>query len=227
MIESRPAHDTAWAQALGIKEQVSTFTTRHNSGEERVKNIHRGADLLEQHDRRARRDVLAERHDRAAYGRTRLRRRAGVLRRVHRGRRRRCEPARDDGVQRGVLRRLRGRVPQAAHDLHLAVPDGSRSDRQLSDRRPEVPQQLEGRRLDPHFVFVDLDHRDVLRRQGRQGRHRGRPQGARRAPDRGAATSTARVRRVSTRTTCARTSPRARPVSPKPATAASTSSTTA
>ena len=44
--ESRPAHDTAWAQSLGIKEQVSTFTTRHNSGEDRVKNIHRGADLL-------------------------------------------------------------------------------------------------------------------------------------------------------------------------------------
>ena len=44
--EVTPAHDTAWAQSLGIKEQVSTFTTRHNSGEERVKNIHRGADLL-------------------------------------------------------------------------------------------------------------------------------------------------------------------------------------
>jgi vancomycin resistance protein YoaR len=44
--EVAPAHDTAWAQSLGIKEQVSTFTTRHNSGEDRVKNIHRGADLL-------------------------------------------------------------------------------------------------------------------------------------------------------------------------------------
>ena len=44
--EVAPAHDTAWAQALGINEQVSTFTTRHNSGEERVKNIHRGADLI-------------------------------------------------------------------------------------------------------------------------------------------------------------------------------------
>jgi vancomycin resistance protein YoaR len=46
VIETPPARDTAWAQSLGIKEQVSTFTTRHNSGEERVKNIHRGADLL-------------------------------------------------------------------------------------------------------------------------------------------------------------------------------------
>ena len=46
VVESVPARDTAWAEGLGIKEQVSTFTTRHNSGEERVKNIHRGADLL-------------------------------------------------------------------------------------------------------------------------------------------------------------------------------------
>jgi vancomycin resistance protein YoaR len=41
-----PPHDTAWAQSLGIKEQVSTFTTRHNAGEDRVKNIHRAADIL-------------------------------------------------------------------------------------------------------------------------------------------------------------------------------------
>jgi vancomycin resistance protein YoaR len=46
IIESHPAHDTAWAQSLGIKEQVSTFTTRHNAGEDRVVNIHRAADLL-------------------------------------------------------------------------------------------------------------------------------------------------------------------------------------
>jgi vancomycin resistance protein YoaR len=41
-----PARDTAWAQSLGIKEQVSTFTTRHASGEARVENIHRAADIL-------------------------------------------------------------------------------------------------------------------------------------------------------------------------------------
>jgi vancomycin resistance protein YoaR len=46
LTEVVPAHDTAWAQGLGIKEQVSTFTTRHNSGEARVENIHRGADLI-------------------------------------------------------------------------------------------------------------------------------------------------------------------------------------
>jgi vancomycin resistance protein YoaR len=41
-----PAHDTKWANALGIKELVSTFTTNHPSGQERVKNIHRAADLI-------------------------------------------------------------------------------------------------------------------------------------------------------------------------------------
>ncbi|GIU87144.1 MAG: hypothetical protein KatS3mg009_1659 [Acidimicrobiia bacterium] len=41
-----PERDTEWARSLGIKEMVSTFTTRHAAGEERVKNIHRAADLL-------------------------------------------------------------------------------------------------------------------------------------------------------------------------------------
>jgi vancomycin resistance protein YoaR len=44
--ESPPAHDTAWAERLHITDQVSTFTTRHPSGEPRVKNIHRAADIL-------------------------------------------------------------------------------------------------------------------------------------------------------------------------------------
>jgi vancomycin resistance protein YoaR len=44
--EVEPEHDTAWAKNLGIKELVSTFTTNHPSGQERVKNIHRGADLI-------------------------------------------------------------------------------------------------------------------------------------------------------------------------------------
>ena len=41
-----PAHDTAWAQALGITHQVSTFTTNHPSGQPRVQNIHLAADVL-------------------------------------------------------------------------------------------------------------------------------------------------------------------------------------
>jgi vancomycin resistance protein YoaR len=42
-----PAHDTKWARALGIKELVSTFTTYHPAGQDRVKNIHRAADVID------------------------------------------------------------------------------------------------------------------------------------------------------------------------------------
>jgi vancomycin resistance protein YoaR len=41
-----PRRNTKWAQALGIKRQVSSFTTDYPPGEARVTNIHRGADLL-------------------------------------------------------------------------------------------------------------------------------------------------------------------------------------
>jgi len=41
-----PERDTKWAESLGIKEQVSTFTTNHPSGQARVTNIHRAADLI-------------------------------------------------------------------------------------------------------------------------------------------------------------------------------------
>jgi vancomycin resistance protein YoaR len=44
--EVAPHRDTKWAQALGIKHQVSSFTTDYPPGEARVTNIHRGADLL-------------------------------------------------------------------------------------------------------------------------------------------------------------------------------------
>jgi vancomycin resistance protein YoaR len=41
-----PAHDTAWAKALGILHQVSSFTTNYLAGEPRVHNIHLAADVL-------------------------------------------------------------------------------------------------------------------------------------------------------------------------------------
>jgi vancomycin resistance protein YoaR len=47
LVERQPEHDTAWARALGIKELVSTFTTYHPSGQPRVENIHRAADLID------------------------------------------------------------------------------------------------------------------------------------------------------------------------------------
>ncbi len=41
-----PAITTEQMAQLGVKEQISTFSTRHRSGEDRVHNIHRIADLL-------------------------------------------------------------------------------------------------------------------------------------------------------------------------------------
>jgi vancomycin resistance protein YoaR len=42
----QPRRSTAWARSLGIRERVSTFTTMHQPGQPRVRNIHRAADLL-------------------------------------------------------------------------------------------------------------------------------------------------------------------------------------
>ncbi len=41
-----PAHDTAWAERLGITGLVSSFTTHHPCCAARVHNIHRAADLI-------------------------------------------------------------------------------------------------------------------------------------------------------------------------------------
>ncbi len=41
-----PTLTTDEVSTLGVTEQISTFTTRHRAGEDRVKNIHRIADLL-------------------------------------------------------------------------------------------------------------------------------------------------------------------------------------
>ena len=44
--KEHPVHDTAWARALGITHQVSSFTTYHPAGQPRVHNIHLAADLI-------------------------------------------------------------------------------------------------------------------------------------------------------------------------------------
>ena len=41
-----PAHDRAWAEKLGITTEVSSFTTNHPAGENRVINIHKMADTV-------------------------------------------------------------------------------------------------------------------------------------------------------------------------------------
>jgi len=42
----KAVHSTEWAQRMNITEMVSTFTTQHPPGQERVKNIHRAADVV-------------------------------------------------------------------------------------------------------------------------------------------------------------------------------------
>ena len=46
LIEEQPAITTEQVVALGVKEPISTFTTKHRAGEDRVQNIHHIADLL-------------------------------------------------------------------------------------------------------------------------------------------------------------------------------------
>ncbi len=46
LIEAQPKMSLEAAQALGVKEMVSTFTTKHPAGQPRVMNIHHIADLV-------------------------------------------------------------------------------------------------------------------------------------------------------------------------------------
>ena len=204
----KPQHDTKWAEALGIVRQVGGFTTDYPAGETRVTNIHRGADLLN--------NTIVEPGqifslNRTVGPRTAARgfvtapvfARGRVLRRL----RRRRQPARDDHVQRGVLRRLRGHHAPAAHDLHLALPTGSGGDRQLRRDRSPVPQRHAARDPDPHVLQRDLDHGErstATTTAGPCARRTARRRIRSRSPT---SCSSARRRRPSTRTTCARRCP--------------------
>ena len=44
--DEHPKHDTKWAEALGITQQVSSFTTYYMPGQPRVHNIHLAAGVL-------------------------------------------------------------------------------------------------------------------------------------------------------------------------------------
>jgi vancomycin resistance protein YoaR len=46
LVRHHPARDTAWADRLGITEQVSSFTTYYVPGQSRVTNIHHAADIM-------------------------------------------------------------------------------------------------------------------------------------------------------------------------------------
>jgi vancomycin resistance protein YoaR len=46
MAERPPEHDAAWAESMGITQQVASFTTNHACCEARVENIQRMADMV-------------------------------------------------------------------------------------------------------------------------------------------------------------------------------------
>lgn len=46
LVEAPPPHDRAWAEGIGVKEPIASFTTEHPCCAARVKNIHRIADML-------------------------------------------------------------------------------------------------------------------------------------------------------------------------------------
>jgi vancomycin resistance protein YoaR len=46
LVRHHPVRDTAWANRLGITEQVSSFTTHYVPGQSRVTNIHLAADIM-------------------------------------------------------------------------------------------------------------------------------------------------------------------------------------
>ena len=46
LVTHHPARDTAWANRLGITEQVSSFTTYYVPGQSRVTNIHHAVDIM-------------------------------------------------------------------------------------------------------------------------------------------------------------------------------------
>ncbi len=46
VIDVQPARDTAWAQKLNITETVSSYTTNFPAGQERIKNIRRAAEVV-------------------------------------------------------------------------------------------------------------------------------------------------------------------------------------
>ena len=95
------------------------------------------------------------------------------LLRQTRQRGRRCEPVRNDLLQRGVLRVLRGRSPPAAQPVHLPLPRRPGSNAGVSAPGCRLPQR-HGRPGDhPQHVHGSHHHREVLRQQRWPGVHVG------------------------------------------------------
>ena len=142
-VAQEPSFTTEQANALGIHELISEFTTYYPCCAPRVGNIQRGAEIMNgtivrPGQRFSLNEVLGKRTtERGFVGcAADLQRPAGG-----RGRRGR-QPDRYDDVQRRVLRGGADRHPPAARVLHLAVSDGPRGDRLVGRARADLAQRL-------------------------------------------------------------------------------------
>ena len=181
-VPAKPDVSTADVRRLGITERVSGFTTHFPYAAYRNINLGRAAQLvdgtvLKPGETFSLNKVVGERT--AANGFT-----EGLhhrRRRLHPGPRRRGQPGRHHHVQRGVLRRPRGRRAQGALVLHQPLPGRPGGDGGVARRRPALPRHHAVRRAgeglgrpgDPHapghHAGDDVLH-EVLGHQGREVR---------------------------------------------------------
>ena len=175
---------TEEAQALGITEEIGSFTTNIGnpaSGENiRVVAAEVDGAIVMPGETFSLNTSPAPRHRPGLRAGRRHQRRPD-----HPGRGRRHQPVRDDDVQRGLLLRPRGHLPQAAQLLHQPLPGRPRGDGLRGPDRPAVAQRQRHRRLHRHRVDARHDHRDVLRDEAlrdpvdqQQPRERPRARGA-------------------------------------------------
>ncbi len=154
--EVPPTLSTEQLDALGLKQVVATFTTKHKAGEARVTNIHRMADLVRGTIIRpgevfSINQLVGERTE--AEG---LRVRTGDRRGASRGSgRRRRVAVRHDDVQRVVLRRAGLRAVPKPQPLHLPLPVRARGDARVARAGSADPQHHPVRHPDLALVHQD------------------------------------------------------------------------
>ncbi len=210
--EVQPARTTEWAQKLNITELVSSFTTYYTPGQPRVTNIHRAADTING-------TIVPPGQTFSLNGALGQRTAAkGYVSAPQIGADLEDEDAIGGGVSQVSTTVFNATffgcyqdVTHTVHSLYLSrYPMGREATLAVPLDRQPVEERLRVRRADPGVLQLRLDHRRVLRQQGRpelpgrgpehppddpaRDRVRGRPVVAGR-PDQGARARTERLRR--------------------------------
>ena len=160
LTESTPKLSTAQAKALRITELVSEFTTFYPSNfPPRLTNIHRAADLMDNTLLLPGKTFSLNKEVGERTGARGFAQGYVISGGRLRGRlRRRCLAARNDNVQRCVLRRPRGRRAPPAQLLHQPLPRRARSDGRVGSQGPPVPQRHRHRHLHHHELHQQFGH---------------------------------------------------------------------